>query len=529
MALPMARPVVVLTTDESLATDFRGVVHVGFVTCFPDRMWLRKLLTKLICLRPRLMNGGEPEYVPYGLAKVEASLLAHGVPEDIVAVVHPSVIENVVTEETRVFLVSTMDPLGLGPATTTARALLGREPYDAACFIRLMSKLKGLRRSRCRDAKVIVGGPGAWQLLVKDWLMDDLGVDCVVLGEGELVVGDLVKRVLRGEGIPRVVKGEAVPPNSIPVVRRPTIKCFVEVTRGCWRGCSFCDPTTHAFRTIPLNTILSEVRVMGKVSDTVVLQTEDIFSYGYKPLLKGRPNREAIIKLYRSIRNELGSPNIYLSHFSFPPVLLDPKVIDGINEVCEVGEGRIYGGIPGIESGSPRIIARWMRGKPYPFKPEEWPEVVEEAVGILNDKNWFPACTMIVGFPDEEPSDTIKTIELIDDLRSTASFLCPFILVPLGGLKNLGIGNVKLYEEHVELIKKAWLHNLEVISKYSSYLGGWGVKGFIASLIIKAAASIGRRAISRWGSSDKVVKIRDNLMKSIRETMLRVKELGKAE
>ncbi len=516
---------IVITADESLFTDFRGVVHIGFVTCFPDEMFLRKLLSKLVCVRPKVSKSGEPSCVPYGVAKVEASLLAYGIPESIVRVIHPEALEKVASSDTRVFLVSVMDPLGLGPATTTARALLGGEPYDAACFRRLMARIAKLRRSVCPDAKVIVGGAGAWQLLVKDWIQDALGVDCVVIGEGELVVGELVKRALRGEELPRVVKGYAVPPNEIPPVERPTIKCFVEVTRGCWRGCAFCDPATRAFRTLPLDRILTEVRVMARESDTVVIQTEDIFSYGYKPSLRGRPNREAIVGLYSNIRKVLGSPNIYLSHFSFPPVLLDPETIDGINEVCEVSERRIYGGIPGIESGSPKIIARWMRGKPYPFTPEEWPDIVETAVGILNDKHWFPACTMIVGFPDENPSDALKTIELIDDLKGTASFLCPFVLVPLGGLKTLGIGNVKFYKEHIELIKEAWLHNLDVISKYSSYLGGWGAKGAIASLIIKAAASFGHSMLSRWDCNGKAEEIRRRLLNSIRNTFLRIKEL----
>ncbi len=521
---------VIITADESLFTDFRGVVHVGFVTCFPDEMFLRKVLSKLICIRPKISESGEPSCVPYGVAKVEASLLAYGIPEEIVRVVHPDALERVVSEDTKVFLISAMDPLGLGPATTTARALLGGEPYDAACFRRLMAKISRLRRKVCPDAKVIVGGPGAWQLLVKDWIQDALGVDCVVLGEGELVVGELVERALQGGKLPRVVKGGAVPPDEIPLVRRPTIKYFVEVTRGCWRGCAFCDPTTRAFRTLPIDRILEEVKVMARESDTIVIQTEDIFSYGYRPSLRGRPNRDAIVRLYRSIREVLGSPNIYLSHFSFPPVLLDPQTIDGINEVCEVSERRIYGGIPGIESGSPKIIARWMRGKPYPFTPEEWPDIVRTAVGILNDKHWFPACTMIVGFPNEEPSDTLKTIELIEDLKGTASFLCPFVLVPLGGLKGLGIGNVRFYKEHVELIKEAWLHNLDVISKYSNYLGGWGAKGAIASVIIKAAASFGRSMLSKWDCSGKAEEIKRRLLESIRKTFLRIRELrGPAE
>jgi len=523
-------PRIILTSDESLATDFRGVVHVGFVTCLPEDLWIRRLLRKLVCITPPIdERTGEPQAISCGLAKIEAALYAYGFTEKDLRVVHPRYLRRVASPETRIILITAMDPLGLGPATTTVRGLMGREPYDAASFRRLMKVIRDLRKSVCPEVKVIVGGPGSWQLLVEDWIMDELGVDCVVIGEGELVIGPLVEKALKGEKLPRVVRAKPVPVDRIPIVRRPTIKSFVEITRGCWRGCAFCEPTTRFFRTIPLENILKEVEIMKKVSDSVVFQTEDVFSYGYKPELKGYPNEGAIVKLYRSVKNILGSPHIYISHFSFPPVVLNPKVLEEINDVCEVSEKHIYGGIPGIESGSPKIIDRWMRGKAYPFKPEEWPEIVEQAIGILNDYMWFPACTMIVGFPDETPDDVMKTMELLENLRKYACFVCPFLLVPLGRLSNLGVGNINLFDEHIELMKFVWIHNMDVLNKFSRYLGGFGFKGLIASVVIKAATFVGKYLISRWSPKDKIESIRRNLVTTIRQTLDRLRDLDSVE
>lgn len=525
-----AAPRIVLTSDESLATDFRGVVHVGFVTCLPEDLWIRRLLRRLVCITPPVdERTGELRVASCGLAKIEAALYAYGFSEDDVRVVHPRYLRRAVSSRTRAILITVMDPLGLGPATTTVRGLMGREPYDAASFRRLMKVVRELKRTVCPEAKVIVGGPGSWQLLVEDWIMDELEIDCVVIGEGELVIGPLVEKALRGERLPRVVRAEPVPVERIPIVRRPTIKSFVEITRGCWRGCAFCEPTLRFFRSIPLENILREVEVMKKVSDSIVFQTEDVFSYGYRPELHGRPNEGAIVKLYRSVKQVLESPHIYISHFSFPPVVLNPRILEEINDVCEVSEKHIYGGIPGIESGSPRIIDRWMRGKAYPFKPEEWPEIVEQAIGILNDHMWFPACTMIVGFPDETPDDVMKTMELLENLRRYACFVCPFLLVPLGRLSTLGIGNVNLLEEHIELMKFVWIHNMDVLNRFSRYLGGFGLKGLIASLVIKAATFVGKYLISRWRPRNKVEDIKRNLIASIRRTLDSLRQLDSVE
>ena len=58
-------------------------------------------------------------------------------------------------------------------------------------------------------------------------------------------------------------------------------------------------------------------------------------------------------------------------------------------------------GESGIETGSPRLIKKYMRGKPLPYTPEQWPEVVMDAWGILNDNNFMTLSTFMIGLPDE--------------------------------------------------------------------------------------------------------------------------------
>jgi hypothetical protein len=65
-------------------------------------------------------------------------------------------------ELAKVLGVYTMDPFGLGPASTTLASIFKKEPYLAKHFQALL-KNPSLRRAKRNGLKVIIGGPGAWQ------------------------------------------------------------------------------------------------------------------------------------------------------------------------------------------------------------------------------------------------------------------------------------------------------------------------------------------------------------------------------
>src|SRR5262249_7634478 len=54
-----------------------------------------------------------------------------------------------------------------------------------------------------------------------------------------------------------------------------------------------------------------------------------------------------------------------------------------------------------LETASVRVFKKYMPGKEYPFRPEQWPDVVLKGMEIQNRNNWFPFCTWIVGLPGE--------------------------------------------------------------------------------------------------------------------------------
>jgi radical SAM superfamily enzyme YgiQ (UPF0313 family) len=54
-----------------------------------------------------------------------------------------------------------------------------------------------------------------------------------------------------------------------------------------------------------------------------------------------------------------------------------------------------------------------MSSKGVPFSIEDWPSVVLEGLRVLNENNWFPAMTLIVGNPGETDHDVMETIDLV--------------------------------------------------------------------------------------------------------------------
>ena len=93
-----------------------------------------------------------------------------------------------------------MDPFGLGPASTTLASLFKKEPYLAKHFHALL-KNPAIKKAKQNGLKVIVGGPGAWQFHYREKAVKDLGIDCVVEGEAENVIGKLFRAVIEGQEI----------------------------------------------------------------------------------------------------------------------------------------------------------------------------------------------------------------------------------------------------------------------------------------------------------------------------------------
>jgi len=446
---------IVLTADRTLMSEYGGGIFLGFSACVPKGLIPDRLYFSLFCTPVKANMDGSVDAAPCGTRKVEATLLDHGFRREDIIVAHPENLDKVIGPKTKVVGITENDPLGMGPATSTFTGLFGGEAYMAIKFRELLND-PAVKKFK---PKIIVGGPGAWQLEDEE-TRKRLGVDCVVIGEGESVVPHVFEKALNDEKLPGVVYGEVVPVDEIPVIRGATIDGIIEIARGCGRGCAFCEPTMLRYRCLPLSHILKEVEVNLRAGRRPLLHAEDVLRYGAKGITV---NREAVLNLFRSVKNYPGVDGVAISHFSLASVAIAPDVVEEISNILEVDEKNWFSGQTGIETGSPELMRQHMRGKCKPFTPEEWPQVVLEAFDILARNNWVPCSTLIMGLPGETERDLEHTISLVKKLRPFKSLIVPLFLVAMGGLKGkTGSFMVeKMTAKHTELFLTCWEHNLK--------------------------------------------------------------------
>lgn len=429
-------------------SNYHGALFLGFMSCAPKNTVPSKLFFSLICPSVKVEKG-KALIAPYGTRKIEAALVESGFD---VAIVPPDRIGKYI-KNVKIVGITTNDPLGLGPASTTFAGKYGlvkEESYNAYCFRELLKKIK-----KKSDAKIVVGGAGAWQL-ADEKTMEKFGIDVLILGEGEEIAPKIFRRILEGEDLKGIFNGEIV--ERTPIIRGATIGGLVEIARGCGRGCKFCQPTLQKLRNRPLEDILKEVEINAKINKFVTLHAEDVLRYKAD---RFRVNEEEVLKLF-SLASRICKVGI--SHFSLASVASAERVVGEISTILGIPskERPWLAGQTGIESGSAKIVKEHMHGKVLPFKAEEWCDVVEQAFGICSDNNWVPCATLIIGFPGENEEDVLKTVELLDRLKNYKSIIVPLFFVPLSDMKGQKpFTSEDLRPYHWFLLRRCWEHDVK--------------------------------------------------------------------
>jgi len=485
---------VVLTADRTLMSEYRGGIFLGFSACVPKGLIPDWLYFSMFSPSVPVNEDGSVKYAPCGTRKVEAALLEYGFKRKDVIVAHPEHLDKVVGSKTKVIGITETDPLGIGPATSTFTQLFDGEAYMNIKFRELLSH-SAIRRYRPR---IIVGGPGAWQLEDKE-IRSSLGIDCVVVGEGEKVVGPLFKRALDGESLPEVVHGNVAATDEIPLIKEATIDGIVEVARGCGRGCEFCVPTLQRYRCLPISDILKEVEVNLRAGRRPLLHAEDVLRYKAKGL---EVNGEAVVELFKTVRNYPGVNAVGMSHFALSSIASAPEVVEEISNILGAGEeGGWLSGQTGLETGSPRLIRANMKGKCKPFEPEDWPQVAIDAFDTMSRNCWVPCATLIIGLPNETEKDIDLTVDLLEELKNFKSLIVPLFLVSMGGLKDKSESFTieKMTPKQSELFLKCWEHNIKwgqtLLQEY--FLTKSGFKGYGLRFLISYSINQAKKLIQQ--------------------------------
>ena len=451
---------VLLTADKTLMSNYHHNEFLGFGTCAPPN-FIPEWLYSYLFFPPLKTKRDQLWTAPYGLRKTEAQLLKENFKVDTVS---PRNLRKHL-KDAKVLGVHAMDPFGIGPASSTLASIFKKEPYLAKHFQALL-KSPEIQQAKRHGLKIIVGGPGAWQFRYREKASKELGIDCIVEGEAEKVVGKLFKAAVEDQELPghyEVGVGETPTLEEIPDITRPSINGLIEIGRGCCRGCQFCNVTLRPLRWYPIEKIERELKVnleSGKEKATC-LHSEDVMLYGSKNTV---PNDEKLLQLHELVMKR--SESISWSHCSLAAVASAPKLFAKLSEI--ILQKQAWWGVEvGIETGSPEVAKKIMPAKAHPFRAEKWHDVVVEGMGLMHDYKLVPACTIIMGLPDEKEEDVNQTMDLVDDLKGIRSLIVPLFFVPLGHLKNEDwFTNTKLSERHKQLLIRCaehdfyWVDNL---------------------------------------------------------------------
>ncbi len=378
-------------------------------------------------LAPRLSRSEDRcARAPLGLRRLEASLLSGGFHRNDVALVDPDGLAKVVGPATRVVGISTGDPLGQGMNSTTMQALAGGRTYTRVWFERLVQQVHALAKNNA-GLKIVVGGPGAWQLAQDESARRRLGIDHVILGYCEERVAEIFRQLCDGVELPALVN--CPPSRSIPPgIHGPTLMGVVEITRGCGWGCDFCTMAAEPMLHFSMETILEDARVNVRGGQhEIALIGEDVFRYKDE---RAGSNGGGLKELLVRLRTIEGLGRMHIDHANVVSVARTSN--DDLREIASLlsgGDDRRYLWVNlGVETASGKLLAATCRAKMRPFAESEWAEACLEQVRRLSSAGFVPMVSLLLGLREETEDDVEQTLRWVGRLKGMRVTVFPMFL-----------------------------------------------------------------------------------------------------
>ena len=447
---------IILTADRTLFAGYR-ILFEGMVSASQTSRTPSLVMKTLLAPAAR-RDGLRAFQAPLGLRRIESALVRAGFQQSDVAIVDPASLKRAIGPDTRIIGLSSGDPLGIGMNSTTMSAILGGEIYTGRWFRRLAGNIRRLHRA-APEAKVVLGGAGAWQLAGNRRAQEELGIDHVVSGYCEGNVGGLFARIMDGEELPVALTGERVAAaGKIPPILGPTLMGGVEISRGCGLGCAFCTLARQPMEHLPMEAVLAdaETNLAAGVRD-LMLVTEDVFRYGAQGT---RAQPAALIELIARLRALPATRLIQTDHAN---VSSTAQFSD--EELAAVRRG-IVGNTRhefvwlnlGVETASgPLLAANGGRPKMGGVEPEAWDEFCEHQVRRLIWAAYFPLISILFGLPGETPADVERTLRWVQRLSAERLAVFPLFNAPLNagaptfGLKEMSAAHWRLFRACYDL------------------------------------------------------------------------------
>jgi B12-binding domain/radical SAM domain protein len=263
----------------------------------------------------------------------------------------------------------------------------------------------------------------------------DLGFDTVFIGEAERTLPPCVERL---QGAPGTFEGDTIiedkgPPGSLddflPFSLTTGLYAPLELTRGCFYGCSFCQ-TQRIFkahvrhRSIP--SILEGIKAyLSRGIGRIYFLSPNAFCYG---ATKHREvNLDAIEEMLSEVRR-IGAKSVSLGTFpsEIRPDYVTPEILGLVKNYCSNKKL-----VLGIQSASDRLIRALHRGHTV---DESW-----RAVELIYRHGFIPHCDFVFGFPGESEEEMLTSAAMMTEIvkkyrgRIHAHYFMPLPGTPLWG------------------------------------------------------------------------------------------------
>jgi radical SAM superfamily enzyme YgiQ (UPF0313 family) len=453
---------VVLVADRTLMAPYQ-ILFEGMLAASQTTSTPRALLNLLVLPRARSSNGRAPR-APLGLRRIEAACLAGGLSPDDVAIVGEDQLEGAIGPDTRVVGISSGEPAGRGMNSSTMTAVTGGRILPEDCFLRLVRRVRSLVEKSAPGAKVVLGGPGAWQARQDPAARQAAGADHVVTGYAEGNAAGIFKSLLGGESPPDVISGLGARPEEIPPIRGASTMGVVELSRGCGLGCHFCTMAREPMLHLPPETVLSDARTnIAAGQRNIAILSEDFFRYGGSG---GRPQPSAVLSLLGELRRIDGLRMLQIDHANLSTVeRWSDEDLESARRLLtgETGHRFLWVNV-GVETASGELLrANGGKGKMGGVRADQWGDYSAEQVRRLIRSGFFPLVSLVIGLPGETREDVLRTIDWVRSFRDERLAVFPVLYAPIDGTSGLDGG--ALGPEHWSLLRASYRLNFRWVPK----------------------------------------------------------------
>lgn len=459
---------IVLTADQTLTAGHRllfdAMLAGSQTTLAPP--WL---------MGPLLLPAHQGAF-PLGLRRVETALLAGGFARDEVTLL-PSE-RLAVAADTQVIGVSTGEPLGRGMNSNTMTAVVGGTIWPEDRFRALMRRIARLRRQAPR-ARLVIGGPGAWQLAGDGEARQRLGVDHVVTGYCEAGIAEDFRAIVAGTAAV-VIPGRAPAAAAVPGLAGPALCGGVELSRGCGLGCDFCAYAGQPMLHLPVEAILADVASnIAAGQRHLSLLSEDVLRWGGAGT---RPQPAALLELLGCMRSRSNVGLLQPDHANLCSVARWSEAeLTSLRRLLAGGEGWVWLNV-GVEAVDGELLkvnggAAKMAGIP----PAGWGDFATKQLVRLAEAGFLPFASLVLGMPGETPAQLAATVAWIEALPDLPIAVFPMRLAPFAPPWQGPL----LTRQHWRIMQAAYRRNFRWVPR------------LYAQQSASAGASLGRRLLLR--------------------------------